>query len=253
MIDVAAAAERLDVAALEARAVPQFGAGLDLSTAYRVQKALMARRFARGEKRIGMKMGFTSRAKMLQMGVEDLIHGTLTDAMLVRDGGVLEMSRFIHPRVEPEIAFLMGKSLAGIVSLEQARDAVVAVAPAMEIIDSRFADFRFSLSDVVADNSSSAALVVGRWQRQFGEIGDIAMTLMFDDNVVQAGTSAAILGNPFEALVAAARLAAFQGGSVEQGDIVLAGAATAAHPLLPGIKVKVVAEGLGEASFVTMP
>jgi 2-oxo-3-hexenedioate decarboxylase len=244
-IDVEAAAATLDRAALDARAVPQFGAGLDLETAYLVQAALMARRLARGERRVGTKLGFTSKAKMLQMGVKDLIWGTLTDAMLLADGGRLDMARFIHPRVEPEIAFLLCRPLAGEVSREAALGAVAAVAPALEIIDSRYAAFKFSLSDVVADNSSSAALVIGDWQADFGALDDVPMRLLFDGAVVQAGSSAAIMGHPLDALVAAARLA-----PLAAGDIVLAGAATAAEALRPGVRVRVEADGLGAAGFV---
>lgn len=249
MIDVAAAAETLDRAAREARPVSQFGDELDLETAYRVQKALIARRLGRGERRVGMKLGFTSRAKMIQMGVKDMIWGTLTDAMLIDDGGTLELARFIHPRVEPEIAFLIGKRLTGAVTLAEAAAAVEAAAPAMEIIDSRYANFRFSLSDVVADNSSSAALVIGPWQRAFAALNHLPMRLLFDGAVVQAGSSEAILGDPLEALVAAARLAGEHGGALEPGDIVMAGAATAAEALKPGVSVRVEAEGLGTASF----
>lgn len=251
MIDVSAAAERLDNAALEARAIAQFGDELDLATAYRVQAALIGRRLARGERRIGVKMGFTSKAKMAQMGVDDLIWGQLTDAMQVEDGGTLSLARFIHPRVEPELAFRLGRRLVGKVSLREARAAVTAVAPAMEIIDSRFADFRFSLADVVADNSSAAAFVIGPWLSNVGNLSDIPMTLRFDDRVVQVGSSTAILGDPLEALVAAARLVEEAGGTLEPGDIVLAGAATAAEPLRPGVLVCISADGLASASFRT--
>ncbi|WP_439532724.1 2-keto-4-pentenoate hydratase [Polymorphobacter sp.] len=247
--DVMAAAGALDRAACEARAVPQFGEALDLDTAYRVQKALMARRYARGERRVGMKLGFTSKAKMIQMGVDDLIWGTLTDAMLVADGGTLEMARFIHPRVEPEIVFRLGRRLGGLVTVDEARAAIEAVAPAMEIIDSRYAAFKFSLADVVADNSSSAALVIGAWRTDFGDLNHMPMRLLFDGAVVQAGSSEAILGDPLEALVAAARLAGANGGALEPGDIVLAGAATAAEALRPGVAVRVEADGLGAAGF----
>jgi len=251
MIDIAAAADVLDKAQCEARPVPQFGEGLDLDGAYRVQKALIDRRLARGERRVGMKLGFTSRAKMIQMGVDDLIWGTLTDKMLVEDGGTLLMSRFIHPRVEPEIAFRLSKRLSGVVSLEEASDAIEAAAPAMEIIDSRYANFRFSLCDVVADNSSSAALVIGAWQRNFGALNHMPMRLFFDETIVQSGSSDAILGNPLEALVEAARLAGQYGAALMPGDIVLAGAATAAEALKPGTRVRVETDGLGGASFIT--
>src|SRR3546814_16556575 len=94
-------------------------------------------------------MGFTSRAKMVQMGVSDLIWGRLTSAMLVEDGGSITLSRYVHPRVEPEVAFLVGRPLAGRVTPVQALAAVDAVAPALEHIASRSEDFRLSLTAVV--------------------------------------------------------------------------------------------------------
>lgn len=251
MIDVKEAARRLDTAALQGAAIAQFGSDLDLATAYQVQRALVVRREARGELRIGIKLGFTSKAKMVQMGVDDLIWGVLTDQMVVPNGGTLVLSRFIHPRVEPEIAFKIGSRLSGTVTIEAARAAIAAIAPAMEIIDSRYADFRFSLADVVADNSSAASFVVGQWLADFGDIGDLPMTMSFDGKTVQSGSSAAILGNPLEALVAAARLAGEAGIALEPGDIVLAGAATAAEQLRAGTLVSVKATGLGEAHFQT--
>jgi 2-oxo-3-hexenedioate decarboxylase len=122
----------------------------------------------------------------------------------------------------------------------------------MEIIDSRYAAFRFSLSDVVADNSSSAALVIGTWRTDFGALNHMPMRLLFDGVVVQQGSSEAILGDPLEALVAAARLAAAEGRALEPGEIVLAGAATAAEALRPGVAVRVEADGLGTAGFLAV-
>lgn len=165
LADIGALAERLDTAAHAAAATPQLEAPITLDEAYAVQRASVARRMARGETRIGIKMGFTSRAKMVQMGVSDLIWGRLTSGMLVDDGGSVALSRYVHPRVEPEIAFLIGRPLAGRVTAAQALACVEAVAPALEIIDSRYQDFRFSLTDVVADNSSSSGFVVGPWCR----------------------------------------------------------------------------------------
>ena len=142
---IAILAERVDEAARTARAVAQFGAeeALKVGDAYAIQSASIHRRVARGERRTGVKMGFTSRAKMVQMGVHDMIWGRLTDAMAEEDGGQVSLGRFVHPRVEPELVFLLGKPLPAGASLAQALDAVTAIAPALEIIDSRFENFRF--------------------------------------------------------------------------------------------------------------
>ena len=244
-------AEKLDDAAMGQRAIAQLSIDtpLSIADAYRVQNLLVERRLARGERRVGVKLGFTSRAKMIQMGVDDLIWGQLTDAMLVGDGSHLALAEFIHPRAEPEIAFLIGERLSGEVNEEQALAAVRSVAPALEIIDSRYSDFKFNLADVIADNCSSAALVVGAWRPLPGNIGNLDVRLEIDGQPAQAGSTAAILGHPARALVAAARLVAQAGLALEPGWVVMAGAATAAETLRPGMRVRVTVDGIGGAAF----
>lgn len=244
-------AARLDAAATRQRAIAQLSIDTPLSVAdaYRVQQQVIARRLERGERRIGVKLGFTSRAKMIQMGVHDLIWGQLTDAMLVADGGQLALDAFIHPRAEPEIAFLVGRRLTGDVTESEALAAVRSIAPALEIIDSRYADFKFNLADVIADNCSSAALVVGPWQTLPGDISNLGVSLEIGGRAAQSGSTSAILGHPARALVAAARLVAEAGLTLEAGWIVMAGAATAAEPLQPGMQVRATVDGLGSASF----
>lgn len=249
MSDVAEFARIVDDAAHNAAAIEQFGGRFDEAEAYAIQKASIARRIARGERRIGLKMGFTSRAKMEQMGVNDMIWGRLTDAMLVEEGASIAMERFIHPRVEPEIAFLIGKPLPAKASMLQVQAAIDAVAPAMEIIDSRYKNFKFSLTDVVADNASSSALVVGAWRTATHDIANLGMVMHYDGTPVQIGSSAAILGHPLRALLAAARLAAEAGEPLEPGDIVLAGAATNAEALRPGVAVRLEVQNLGITEF----
>jgi 2-oxo-3-hexenedioate decarboxylase len=250
-VNVAELAALLDDAARHAIAVPQISATvtLTLSDAYEIQRASIARRLQRGERRVGMKMGFTSRAKMEQMGVSDLIWGRLTHAMLAEDGGVISRARFVHPRVEPEVAFLLRKPLSGVVTPLQALDAVEAVAPALEIIDSRYENFRFSLTDVVADNSSSSALTIGPWNDPRQPLDNLGMMLTIDGRAQAFGSTAAILGDPLRSLVAAARLVAQSGETLEPGQIVMAGGATMAFELKVGMHVQLAAERLGRTSF----
>lgn len=249
--NIAALAAALDDAAREARAVPQLSAehSLTLQQAYEIQKYSVGLRLARGERRIGLKMGFTSRAKMAQMGVSDLIWGCLTDRMLVDDGGHISRAHFVHPRVEPEVAFLMRKELRGSVTMLQALDAVEAVAPALEIIDSRYENFRFSLTDVVADNSSSAALIVGPWNLPSQPLDNLGLILSVNGRPRAFGSTASILGDPLRALVAAARLVALAGERIEAGHVVMAGGATAALELDIGMHVQLEMDQLGRASF----
>ncbi|MBP2227926.1 2-oxo-3-hexenedioate decarboxylase [Azospirillum agricola] len=240
-----------DDAARLAHAIPQFtdGMALTVDDAYAVQALSLARRAARGERRVGMKMGLTSRAKMAQVGVDEMIWGRLTDAMQVEEGGTIRRSAYVHPRVEPELAFLLKAPLAGRVTAAQALAAVEAVAPALEIIDSRYRDFKFALPDVIADNSSSSGFVVGQWRRPDLDVGNLGLALLADGQPVQVGSTAAILGHPVRSLVAAARLVAQWGERLEAGWIVLAGGATAAHPLAPGMAVRADMQGLGSVSF----
>ncbi|MFC9860003.1 MULTISPECIES: 2-keto-4-pentenoate hydratase [unclassified Streptomyces] len=243
-MNVTALAETLDSAARDRRPLPGGGSGLtDTEEAYAVQEALIGLRLARGERLTGFKLGFTSLAKMRQMGVADLIHGRLTDRMEIADGGRLDVSGLIHPRVEPEVAFLLGGTLR---PGTDPMAAVAAVAPALEVIDSRYDGFRFSLPEVVADNTSASGYAVGPWHAP-GDLGNLGVLLELDGRPAETGSTAAILGHPVRALAAAARLA----GSLEPGTVILAGAATAAVPLPPGTHVRATVAGLGTVRFTT--
>ncbi|TKK91564.1 4-oxalocrotonate decarboxylase [Herbidospora galbida] len=235
-------ADRLDQAALTATAIPRLAAaaGLDPAGAYDVQRALIERRLARGERLVGLKMGLTSRAKMAQVGVDEVIWGHLTDGMRIDDGGALDLTRLIHARAEPEVAFLLSHDPEPVIR---------AVAPALEVIDSRFEGFDFSLPDVIADNTSASGFVVGPWRPAPEGLDNLGVLLEVNGRVVQTGSTAAILGDPRRAFDAAVRLAGGRGVELRDGWIVLAGAATAAVPLSPGDHVRAVVEKLGTASF----
>ncbi|MFD5370619.1 2-keto-4-pentenoate hydratase [Streptomyces sp. NPDC127103] len=243
-MNITALAEALDTAAREGRPMAGGGSGpKDTDEAYAVQEALVARRLARGERLTGFKLGFTSRAKMRQMGVSDLIHGRLTDRMAIPDGGRVDTSALIHPRVEPEVAFLLGDTLR---PGGDPMAAVAAVAPALEVIDSRYHGFRFSLPEVIADNTSAAGYAVGPWSAP-GDLDNLGVLLELDGRLAETGSTAAILGSPLRALAAAARLA----GALEPGTVILAGAATAAVPLPPGTHVRATVAGLGTVHLTT--
>ena len=248
---IAELAAEADDAARTATAIAQFSQSQSLSVeeAYEVQALSFARRLERGEEMVGIKMGFTSKAKMIQMGVEGLIWGRLSSAMRVVDGGEVSLSEYVHPRVEPEIAFIMRTPLSGNVSAAEAMSAVEAVAPAVEIIDSRFENFKFSLADVVADNSSSSGFVIGDWFDPHTPIKNLGMVLEQDGRPVQIGSSAAILGDPVRSLVEASRIVGEAGLRLLPGWIVLAGGATAAVALESGSSYKNVVENIGAVGF----
>ena len=249
MADILEIAQRLDNAMRTATATPQLEVPLTVDQAYEVQAASMALRYKRGERRIGLKMGFTSRAKMAQMGVDEMIWGRLTDAMLVEDAASIDFAAYVHPRVEPEIAFILKDDLPGNVTPAAALAAVGGIAPALEIIDSRYKDFKFSWTDVVADNSSSSSFVVGAWSDPATDFSNLGMIMEIDGVERQIGSSAAILGHPIRSLVAAARLAEAAGEPLQAGSIVMAGGATAAEALSPGQHVRLIVQKLGRAEF----
>lgn len=244
-------AARVDDAARHASAIAQLTEPLTEQQAYAVQAASIARRLERGERRVGMKMGFTSRAKMQQMGVHDMIWGRLTDAMMVEEGGPVSLARYVHPRVEPELAFLLSKPLAANVTLTEAVSAVEAIAPALEIIDSRYENFKFSLADVIADNASSSGFVIGPWADPRQDFSNLGLVMSINGEARQIGSTAGILGHPLRSLVAAARLSAAAGEPLQAGWIVMAGGATAAEALAPGQHVGLEMNRIGAVSFTT--
>lgn len=252
MADIAAIAARLDDAARQARAIPQITGQegeLPLADAYDIQRAAIDHRLARGATLVGVKMGFTSEAKMEQMGLKDQIWGRLTSDMVVTNGSAIDRARFIHPRVEPEVAVRLKAPLAGEITREEALAAIDAVAAALEIIDSRYENFRFALGDVIADNASSSAFVVGPWLAAGTDVSDVAMTMRVDDAVAETGSSAAILGDPVRSLVAAARLAGDAGLVLQPGWTIMLGGATAAAAIGEARAVSLDAGHLGRVGF----
>jgi len=230
----------LDQAAFSAQAIQQISSYrlIGLSDAYTIQKASLDNRYGRGEKLVGYKLGFTSRAKMEQMGVHDLIWGRLTDQMHIANGGTLNRTDFIHPRVEPEIAFLIGKRIERKIRLQEAASFLKGVAGALEVIDSRYENFKFSLEDVIADNCSSAAFVIGDWLSPDVSVKDLSIEVYINEEKSQTGNSNAILGNPMESLVEISRILSEQDIALEVGTVVLAGAATSAVHIHTGDKIE---------------
>ncbi|OIJ26711.1 2-keto-4-pentenoate hydratase [Nocardioides luteus] len=251
---VSQAAELLDTAQ---QAVTPVGTAtpwpdLDLDEAYATQAALIARRHARGEHGVGLKLGFTSEAKMRQMGVDEVIVGQLTDGMQAADGGTIDMDALIHPRVEPEVAFLVGADVDLADPDVDLEAALTGVAAGLEIIDSRYDGFRFDLPRVVADNTSAAMFVLGPW-RALDEVDldDVPVTLRARDEVVAEGTTAAILGHPLRTLPRLVALGRRLGLRLPAGSVVLAGAATEAVALGPGA-VSAEIPGLGSVRAVAV-
>ncbi len=215
-------------------------AGLDLARAYAAQDLALETRRARGEHVVGVKLGLTSRAKQIQMNVDSPSVAWLTDAMVLPAGLPVPRNRLIHPRAEPEIVFVMGERLAGPgVTAAAAMAAVDRVYAGIEIIDSRYAGFRFTLADAVADNNSSGVYVTGPVGLRPTDL-DLsleAVLLEVDGQVVDSATGAAVQGHPAEALAFAANTLAERGHAIEAGWVVLTGGMTDAVAVPPGARV----------------
>jgi 2-oxo-3-hexenedioate decarboxylase len=224
-------ARRLDHAQVNRADTPSLADDIDINVdeAYAIQALLVGLREQRGEKVIGAKLGFTSKAKMAQMGVSEVIVGRLTDAMQLSDGDEVDLSSFIHPKIEPEVAYRLGRDVGIDDGTADVAEWVDAVAPAVEIIDSRYRDFRFTYTDVVADNTSAAGFAIGAW-KPLQQVDNRAVKLSVGSSEV-VGSTSAILGDPVRALHALGRVCRQRGIVLRAGDVILAGAATAALPL----------------------
>ncbi|GGC85187.1 2-keto-4-pentenoate hydratase [Undibacterium terreum] len=253
VFNIAALARTLDDAAASHTEIdpltPQYA--FNLAQAYDIQRASVALRHERGEKPVGLKLGFTSRAKMVQMGVDSLIWGLLTDAMLYEEAAVISLDDFIHPRVEPEVCFLTGRDIDRPLTLLEAAKFLEGAAPAMEIIDSRYRNFKFTLEDVVADNCSSAGVIVGAFSKDVCELANRGVVVRFNGRPVLMGSTGAILGNPLRSVVQASQLAHQAGMVIPAGSLIMAGAATAAEALIPGAHISTEIGGLGRVEFST--
>ncbi len=241
----------LDDAAKNAAPIPQLSerAELSLGDAYKIQEASICLRMQRGEVLSGIKLGFTSKAKMEQMGVHDLIWGRLTDKMEIENHGYLDNKKFIHPRAEPEVAYLLKKDVDQNVTIDNVFEYVSNVAAAIEIIDSRYKNFKFSLEDVIADNCSSSAYVLGEWKDFSIDASNLEIKMMVNNQLVQSANSKAILGNPLNSLLAAFRLAKQYNVDLKKNMVILAGAAT---PAVYVHKNDVVAVEVAQLGTVTL-
>jgi len=244
-------AKHLDSAAINAAAVPQISIDQELSIkgAYEIQVASIDQRLDRGEELLGYKMGFTSKAKMEQMGVHELIWGRLTSNMELKDGDTLELSKYVHPRAEPEVAFRISQDISRELTEKDIPNYVDAVCVALEIIDSRYKNFKFSLEDVIADNCSSTGYVLGKWLSAENKFDSLSISLQVNGEKVQSGSTNDILGNPWNSFLEATRIFKREGIELKKGMVLLAGAATPAVFLNSGDEVKATCHGMGDVSL----
>lgn len=225
---------------------------LSVEDAYRIQDELIAIKREHGHQVLSIKMGFTSRAKMKQMNVNDPIYGAIFDYMAVEDG-VLHLGYLIHPKVEAEIAFILGRDIEGPgITGAQVLAATEYVVPALEIIDSRYENFQFTLPDVIADNTSSARVFLGSNLKKPDklELDLVGVTLSINGELKDLGAGAAVLGHPANSVAMLANMLCRKGRKLQAGQVILTGGITGAHQLFEGDVVSAKWDGLGSIDFV---
>ena len=213
----------------------------DLDAAYAVQQGLVRGRVAGGGTVVGRKIGATSEAVQQQLGVDQPDFGYLFADMDVSAHHPISMRTLLQPRVEAEVAFVLARDIdQPEITLDGVRDAVQIALPALEIVDSRIADWNIGFTDTVADNASSGLYVVGQDGRTLEELEprDVAMSLTINGAERSSGTGAACLGDPLEALRWLAVQAMRFGDPLRAGQVILSGALGPFVPFAPGDKVE---------------
>ncbi len=228
--------------------------GFGVPDAYAVQLAQVERWVADGARIKGHKIGLTSAVMQRQFGVNQPDYGHLVDRMFYAQYEPIPLGKFLQPRVEPEIAFVLRKPLTGPgVTVADAIAAVDFVIPALEIIDSRIEDWKITLADSIADNASSGGVVLGDRPTPLGavDLSLVGCLLRRDAEIVGTGAGGAVLGSPINALVWVANTLAAEGMALEAGQVVISGSITAAVEARAGSVFTATLAGLGSvtASF----
>ncbi|MFI7573800.1 2-keto-4-pentenoate hydratase [Micromonospora sp. NPDC049497] len=220
----------------------------DVASAYLVQQVQVREWLRHGHRRVGAKIGLTNPVVQESFGVYQPDFGVLTDAMAVPDGAEVGIDRLLQPRVEAEVAFVLGADLPdGRITTADLLRAVDHVLPAIEIVDSRIAGWDISIVDTVADNASSGLFVLGTTPRRLADV-DLrlcGMVLEHAGEPVSVGAGAACLGNPLHALEWLAGTMARSGDPLRAGDVVLSGALGPMVPVTPGAAYEARISGLG--------
>jgi len=225
---------------------------MTVDDAYKIQLENVKRRKSMGESIIGMKIGLTSKGMQELLGVNEPDYGHLFEKMLLLEGKSCSMSELIQPRVEGELAFCLNKTLKGPgITIVDVYNATGYVVPAIEIVDSRIKDWKIKLADTVADNGSSAKLVLGSAMTPIHEI-DMRLTGMIlekNGELANSGTTAEVLGNPAASVAWLANKLSSYDIALEAGNIILSGAVTAALYAKAGDIFTVSFQGMGSVTL----
>jgi len=225
----------------------------DVAAAYRIQQRNVERQIRSGDEVVGYKIGLTSLAVQKQLGVDQPDFGPLFASRRVEDGGVVDLSRTIAPRIEAEIALVLATDIVDPDIDEAGVAAATAyVVPALEIVDSRVRGWDIRIADTVADFASGSMFVLGDARRPLGalDLRDAKMSLSAGGRELSAGTGAATLGDPLTATAWLARTLIGLGLSLRAGHIILSGALGPFVPLEPGQRTVAEIDPIGSVSCV---
>lgn len=224
---------------------------IDVVDAYRIQLQNIGRRVSAGAQVRGHKVGLSAKAMQQMLGVHEPDYGHLLDDMFVDEGSSIPMSRFCQPRAEIEVAFVLGAPLQGpgvtVADVIRATDHVL---PSIEIVDSRVADWKIKIQDTIADNASSAAVVLGARPTKLTDVDPalIGAVLRKNGEIVETGCSGAVLGNPVIAVAWLANKVAQFGVRLEAGNVIMPGSCTRMIPVAAGDHVRADFDGLGHVA-----
>ena len=258
-LDASAAAERLTTAQAERIACAPVRDVLpegDLAAAYAVQSAIIGARTAGGAKLVGRKIGLTNPKVQAQLGVDQPDFGVLLDDMQADPDKTVDIGRFLQPKIEAEIAFVLASDLdQPKITEDDVAAATEHVVAALEIVDSRIADWDITIVDTIADNGSSGMFVLGSEPVSLDglDLPGVQMTLRCGDETVSSGTGADCLSNPLTAVAWLANTARDYGSPLRAGDVILSGALGPMTPVSPGSSFTAEITGVGvvSASFST--
>ncbi|MHA6782111.1 2-keto-4-pentenoate hydratase [Pseudonocardia saturnea] len=244
-------ADTLITSERERKGIAQFSdehPDIPVGTAYAAQRAFVQSKLDAGESFVGWKLGLTSRNKQQAMGLDAPLYGRVTSGMLSAYGEPVRLDRFIHPRVECEIAFLLARDVEGPATITSVLAATDVVFGAVDVLDSRYESFRFTLSDVVADNASAGAFYLGPIARRPDELEDLRLlgaVVRVDGEVAMTAAGAAVMGHPAASVAWLANQLAAEGEKLRAGEIVFSGGVTAPVPVVAGRSVTFEFDGLG--------
>ena len=210
---------------------------LGMADGYAIQRELIELLLADGDRIVGHKVGLTSKPMQKMVGVDSPDYGPVLASTIYRDGDTIPAGRFIAPKIEAEIVFVIGERLEGPgVTVTQAHAAIAGAVAAMEIVDSRIADWRIKLADTVADLASNGAMATSSRVVPLIELDPrlVGMTLTRNGELIDTGAGAAALGDPVAVVAWLANVLGGDGVALEPGHLIMTGALHAAVPMTPG-------------------